>query len=162
MFGTSHLKSIKQPFYTYSMRDAIRDGLVLDVTQHYSTVAVLAKMSQSNTTSSACTTIEKQPPGIVDSATTKTVMSPKEHVSAPHCSTGALQVTQEATQCRDPKTPCWTETNLSSASQCVNPNTAVYSEARKAAYHVLRIPGNDVVFIIIIIFPTPVLSSPFF
>ena len=130
MFGTSHIKSIKQPFYTYSMRDAIHDGLVLDVTQHYSTVAVLAKMSQSTSASAACNTIEKPPPGL---GTTPSV--------------GPLQLARGALQCVDPSTPVWLEASSSSDAQRSDPNTAVYSEARKAAYHMSRVPGNDVVWL---------------
>lgn len=182
MFGTPHLKSIKQPFYTYSMRDAIRDGLVLDVTQHYSTVAVLAKMSQSTSTSAATTTIERMPPGSASTTTQQSVMEAEQcgaigdppdaitytpqRVSAyptqlgmppggtsattqpatsqegPNsplpCTDGAALVPKDAIQCADPS-------GNGVDDQSSDPTTTVYSEPRKAAYHILRIPKNDMV-----------------
>lgn len=116
MFGSSHLKTIKEPFYTYSMREAIRDGLVLDVTQHYSTVAVLAKISQTPSNTNTGSVISLSPPSV----NLLNALSEGE-VNAPTSSSD---------------TPTEKPVNLDT----------LFRDGRKAAYHVLRVPGQDMVF----------------
>jgi hypothetical protein len=44
MFGVKK-GSDKCPFFTYSMKDALKDKLTMDVTKNYRTVAVMAKIA---------------------------------------------------------------------------------------------------------------------
>lgn len=187
MFGTPHAKTIKQPFYTYSMRDAIRDGLVLDVTQNYSTVVVLAKMTQAEipstpTTPENATTTSPTPvtttcsdasspnqldvldassnnPTLVVHDAGAAIDSLDVELSSALVSEriseqeqGVASVLLEDTSSTgDQSVASSCETSPASSAEGINssqsstPQSTVYLEARKAAYHVLRIPGADTV-----------------
>jgi hypothetical protein len=60
MFGV-RVGHTYQPFYTYSMQQALEDGVIIDVLKDYTTVATIAKIQPSSEIEAKTKTYEQGP-----------------------------------------------------------------------------------------------------